>query len=188
MLLLPLGQAASVPELLEESMPARMDLEIERPFEKWWLIGAFNWSGRRRAVELALPAGRWHAFELWESRYLGSSQRRLRIEDVPAHGARLVALRRALGHPQLVGTTFHYSMGGAEVGRAKYDPRRQELRIEMQPVAKKHGEVHIHAPRGYRLTSATFAGEPVEPVRRQGRALAFKFALPVPASLAMHFA
>jgi alpha-galactosidase len=187
--LLPLlDEGGRARDLLREPMPSTLELEVRRPFERWLLVGRFNWSGRKQPLSVELPRGRWHAFEFWSGRYYGAHEGELTLPDVPAHGVRLLALRRALDRPQLIGTTFHYSMGGREIAGARWDGRRRELRIDLQPVAKRRGEVWVHAPRGFRLAEARLADKPIAAARREGRALAFRFALTSPAALTLRFA
>jgi len=187
-LLPPLDEGGTARDLLRESMPSTLELEVRRPFESWRLVGRFNWSGRRGSLTVALPRGRWHAFEFWEGRYYGAREGELVLRDVPAHGARLLALHRALDRPQVLGTTFHYSMGGREVAGARWDGRRRTLRIDLQPVAKQRGDVFVFAPAGYRFAEALLEGKPIAPVRRDGRVLAFRFALEEATTLVVRFA
>jgi alpha-galactosidase len=187
-LLLPaLGAAADVPGLLGESMPMTMLLEVERPFESWYLLGCFNWQGRRRDLDIALPEGRWLAFELWEGRMLSVSGKRLILKDVPGHGCRLVALRRRLDHPQLAGTTLHYSMGGREVTSADYRESGQTLGLQLAPVAKRCGDVVVRVPPGYRCSEARLNGNPVDVRVPQRGVIAAPVTLDEPGELTIRF-
>jgi alpha-galactosidase len=186
-LLPPLGDAPVARDLLRESMPSTLEVEVRRAFETWRLVGRFNWSGRRATLTTELPRGRWHVFEFWQGRYLGEHEGRITLRDVPAHGARLLALRRALDRPQLLGTTLYYSMGGCEVADTSWDAHRRELRIDLLPAARRAGHVVVSVPRGCRFAGATFNGAEIAPQRARG-ALAFGVALDAPATLRMRFA
>jgi len=186
LLLPPLGDAPVVPDLMDDSMPSLMETEVSRAFESWRLLGAFNWQRKRNTLRVALPKGRWHVFELWEGRYYGSRERHIDLPEVPSHGARLLALRKAQPRPQLIASTFHYSMGGAEIDDVSYDGRRRTLRVRLRPVAKKDGEIVVHAPAGYRSAEATLDGEAIAS-RREGRLLRFSFALEQPRELRVRF-
>jgi alpha-galactosidase len=186
LLLPPIGIAPIVPDLMDTSMPSRMEVNVSRPFESWRLVGAFNWKGRRQSMRVPLPRGRWHVFELWEERYYSVREQHIDLEDMPSHGARLIALRRDAGRPQLIATTFHFSMGGREIERAAYDARRKTLRVALTPVAKKGGAVFVHVPVGYRFASATLDGEAIAP-KRNGRMLCFAFTLDATKTLTVRF-
>jgi hypothetical protein len=185
-LLPPVPEAAAVSDLLREPMPSTMMLKIERAFESWSVLARFNWSGRRRDLTLALPPGRWHVFEFWERRYYGGCEGELVLERVPAHGVRMLALRKALDRPQVVGSTFHYSMGAREIEDMRYDVRRKTLRVDLLPVAKRSGQLFVHAPRGYRLARALLGGGPVD-VRREGRLLIASLTIDSPSKLTIQF-
>ncbi|MEX2159820.1 MAG: glycoside hydrolase family 36 protein [Dehalococcoidia bacterium] len=186
LLLPPIGDAPVVPDLMDVSMPARMEVDLSRPFGSWRLLGAFNWTGRRQSMRVPLPRGRWHVFELWEERHYGVREQHVNLQDMPSHGARLLALRRAVARPQLIATTFHVSMGGREIERVSYDARRKTLRVALTPVAKKDGAVFVHAPAAYRLAGATLDGESIAP-KRNGRVLRFAFTLDATKTLTVRF-
>ena len=186
LLLPPLGEAPIVRDLMTSELPSDALVEVRRPFESWWLLGAFNAAGRRRTLSVDLPPGHWHAFELWERRYHGEREGTLRLADVPSHGVRLLALRRARTRPQLLGTTFHFSMGGREIEAVAY--RRGALSIALRPVAKQEGELFLHVPAGYRLLEARLDGGPLRPKRRDRRVAGFRFALRAAATFTARFA
>lgn len=187
--LLPLlGDAASVPDLMTEAMPSTIELDVTRPFESWRLLARFNWQRRRRPLPTPLPPGRWHVFEFWDRRYYGLHEGELLLAEVPAHGVRLLALRRAQGRPQVLATSFHYSMGGQEIADCRFDGRRRALRVALRPVAKRRGEVFIFVPEGYRLVEALLNGERLLSWRQAGGVLALHFSLEEPSTLVVRFA
>ncbi len=185
-LLPPIAESAAVSDLLREAMPSTMTLDIARPFESWRVVGRFNWAGRWRDLSLALPPGRWHIFDFWAQSYYGVHEGELRLGRVAPHGARLLSLRQALDRPQVVGSTFHYSMGAQEIGGGRWDKRMRALRIDLVPVAKREGELFVHAPRDRRLVEATRDGVNTE-VRRAGELLIMRLAIDEPSSLAIKF-
>jgi alpha-galactosidase len=187
LLLPPLGHRPVVPDLMEESMPSVMRVRIGRGRNTRWLVGAFNWLRKKRPLGVQLPPGRWHVFELWSQRYLGERERNVLVPDVPSHGVALLSLRRTLDRPQLIGSTFHYSMGGPEVAQERWDAANRTLRIALRPVPKERGLLAVHIPSGFRLRDARFAGDAI-PAERHGRALIFRFALKQPGRLDLTFA
>jgi alpha-galactosidase len=186
-LLPPIAESAAVSDLMREAMPSTMTVDITRPFESWHVVGRFNWAGRGQDLSLALPPGRWHVFEFWEGRYHGVHEGELLLGRVAPHGVRLLSLRKALDRPQVVGSTFHYSMGAREIDGARWDQRQRTLRINLVPVAKREGELFVHAPEGYRFARATVDGEDVA-VRFDGQLLVVHLAIDKPSLLAITFA
>ncbi len=186
-LLPPVAESARVHELLREEMPSTMQVELSRPFESWMLVGRFNWGGRSRNVSHSLPPGRWHVFDFWEQRYMGVYEGEVLLERVPAHGARLLSLRLALDHPQVVGSTFHYSMGGREIDDIRWDLRERALQVDLVPVAKRTGDLLVHVPSKYRLRNVTLDRKVID-VERDGQLIVASIAIESPASLVMSLA
>jgi hypothetical protein len=167
---------------MSQSMPAQVETETGHDSR---LLACFNWERRRRSLTAVLPAGRWHAFELWQGRYYGEVEGALTFGGVPSHGARLVALRRSKGRPQVVGSTFHISMGGREVVEERFDAAAGVLTLRLRPVAKKRGEL-IVVPAGMRLASAAFGRGELRPRPMPG-ALGFSFELAAESTLELRF-
>ncbi len=185
--LAPLASSAAVPiDLMTQSMPAEFALDVRRGFEEWRLTGCLNWSGRRATHTLSLPPGRWHVFEFWERRYLGAHGGEIKLAAIPSHGVRLLALRRERRVPQLLATSFHFSMGGREVDSAAWHSRRRTLTLHLRPVAKKRGEAYVHVPPSYRFLRAE--GGDVQPKRERGsRVIVLSLELRKPVTLVLHF-
>ena len=179
-------EAAVVRDLLRESMPSTMELGIQRPFESWSVVARFNWSGRRQDIAQTLPPGRWHVFEFWERQYLGVHEHELTLERVPAHGVWLLALRKVIDKPQVIGSTFHYSMGGREIEHIRFDAGRKTLLVDLLPVAKRKGELFVYVSDAYRLVEALLDDGPVS-VRLDGPLLIVGLALDKPSKLAFQF-
>ncbi|MEX1254601.1 MAG: glycoside hydrolase family 36 protein [Dehalococcoidia bacterium] len=189
LLLPPLGDEPYCPDLLESGQPStlRQSVSLVESDEYGQIVGHFNWERRRRTLEAAVPPGPHHVFELWEERYYGVHERRVTLPDVPSHGVRLLALHGTQDVPQLLATTFHYSMGGKEIEDVRFDGRRDELRIDLQPVAKRRGAVYIHVPSGYRFADADLDGAALTAERKEPGVLAFRFDLTQPARLTARF-
>ncbi len=185
LLLPPLGVAATALDLMTASLPEYFALPIERPFERWLLLGRFNWLRKRRSLATALPPGRWHVFELWERRYHGEHEGEVLLPDVPAHGVALLALRRPKARPQLLGTTFHFSVVAVSLTNKSF--RLDTLRVDLRPVAKKRGEVLVHVPKGHRFVEAELNGEAIDAERQGRNVVSLWFALEKPSTLVVRF-
>jgi len=118
--------------------PSIYALPIDRGFDAWTVIGVFNWTDSHQSADV--PLGRlagiddWHVFEFWTERYLGcrrcaSRAAQFRVRDVPAHGCALLAVRRRLDRPQLIGTNLHVLQGAVEIESASYAGRTLTLAV-----------------------------------------------------------
>jgi hypothetical protein len=150
LLLPPWGEAAVPLDLFETDMPSLFQLPVERPWESWTLLGVFNWEDVPCTLKAPLPPGRLHVFDLWSGQYAGVLSGEAVLSGVPAHGCRLLALRRVQDQPQVVSSTFHFTQGALEIEDARYDERRRTLMLSLRPVAKKEGELVLYAPPNLR--------------------------------------
>jgi alpha-galactosidase len=142
MLLPPYGKSAVPLDLFESEMPRLLELDCGAHK----LLAVFNWADQPAEVKALLPDRETHVFEVWEREYLGIRQGSL-LGELPAHGCRLLVLRPALGHPQLVGSSFHLLQGAVELTAEEWDG--ETLRLSLRPVAKREGELFVWAPDGW---------------------------------------
>lgn len=144
----PLDRAATCRDLMERTFPSLFELECARPFASWRLAGLINLEDRARDVRLALPPGRWHAFEFWSRRYLGEYEGTFVARRLQPHTSRLLRLTPATGEPALVGSTFHIGQGVHELADGAYDRRSRTLRLSLRPVPLSRGTLYVWAPAG----------------------------------------
>lgn len=127
---------------------------ITRDFEEWQVLGVFNWSDGYQDFQVPLDAalaGEWHAFEFWNEEYLGLCSGSLALRDVPAHGCRLIALRRKADRPQLIGTNMHLLQGAVDLESVTYG--EDELRLRVGHFVQKDAAVFVWLPGCHRLSS-----------------------------------
>ncbi len=133
--------------------PSCYAVTIERPFERWHVLGVFNWEDAPRDCEV--PLGVWagpgphHAFEFWDSAWMGIARRVLRVPNVPAQGCKLIALRPARPGPQLVGTDLHLFQGAVELEALDYQP--DGLRVVVRHFDQRERSLFLYLPPGTAL-------------------------------------
>ena len=158
----PLPESAAPPDLTASDMPARFDYEDARAFDPVRIAGAFNWADDTAPLRIELPSGPWHAFDIWAGEYLGEREGSLDFDAVPPHGCRVIALRRALDRPQLIGTDAHIGAGVLDVTGVAWDDVRRTLALTVAPAGRPERAVWV-AAAGRRPIAARFAGRPVAP-------------------------
>ncbi len=133
--------------------PSLYTVTVERPFERWHVLGVFNWGDTYRDVEVPLDAwagpGPHHAFEFWTSAWLGRVRRVLRVPNVPAQGCAVIALRAARPGPQLVGTDLHLFQGAVEFESLEYD--RAGLHLAVRHFDQRERSLFLYLPPGTTL-------------------------------------
>ena len=133
--------------------PSLYYMRVRRDFEEWFVVGVFNWddSYNDYTVPISMFAGEgsWHAFDFWHQEYLGKHKDEIPVRDVPAHGCRIMALRRARNLPQLVGTNMHILQGAVDVKAVSFD--EDVLRVEIKHFMQREGRIAIWHPSRYKL-------------------------------------
>jgi len=187
LLLPPYGQSAVPLDLFERSLPRFLRLAIERPFQRWWLLGVFQWEDEPSGMTVPLPAEAVHVFDLWEGRYFGVHQHEIRFSVMPPHSAKLLSLRPVTNDPQIVSTTFHFSQGAVEIEDARFDAARRALTVRLTPPARRQGEVIIHVPPPYQAQGLESDAPAASMDRRPDGLLSVRLTLPQPALFTVFF-
>jgi hypothetical protein len=72
-------------------------------------------------------------FDFWNQKFLGKVQGQYAV-DLPPHACQVLSLRLASGHPQLVGTDRHVTVGAVELKDEKWDAGRRQLSLKVSLV------------------------------------------------------
>ncbi len=169
---LPPYDVAARPLDLFERAPARIwNLAVSTSWDTWHVVGLFNLEQQEVSVQLPLarlgldgvPVIAW---EFWTQSMLSPGQNGLTV-TVPACDGRVVAVRRARPHPQMLGTDMHLTMGAVDVPEATWNAAELTLSGTAARMPGAHGTVFVRVPEGY---------APVEAALRHGDGV---LALPV---------
>lgn len=160
----PYDVAARPLDLLQRAPSRIWDLQVRRPWEDYHMVGLFNLDPQEQSI--AIPLARLGfkpeevlAWEFWTEREVKPESGQL-VVKVPARDGRVVALRRRLDRPQLLGTDMHLTMGGVELAGVKWDPQARVLSGTARRAPGASGRVFLHVPRPWRVVSgATSTGE-----------------------------
>ncbi|TAM81678.1 MAG: alpha-galactosidase [Acidobacteria bacterium] len=79
------------------------------------------------------PGGDFLLFDFWKQKFLGKVRGEYSTELSP-HDCQVISVRRDVGHPQLIGTDRHITMGGVEIANEAWDAARKQLRIKVSLV------------------------------------------------------
>jgi len=189
LLLPPYGRSAQPLDLMERFPPSVLRLEVQRPFERYWLQGVLHWGDAPADVVAPLPDEPVHVFDLWEERYFGVRQRQFVFEGMAPHSAKLLALRPARAEPQVASSTFHVDQGAVEIEDARFDPEGMALTVRLVRPARGQGDVLIHVPEAYRESASggLESDAPAEMSRRPDGLLAVRLTLDERAQFTVRF-
>lgn len=99
-------------------------------------------------------------WDFWEKKLLTSDEHRLDV-TVDPRSCRLFALRPNQGHPQLLGTSGHFSMGFIETDALAWDANQRSLAGQVQGNGGDPTQLYFYVPDGFALRKTTLDGGPV---------------------------
>ncbi len=159
---LPPYDVAARPLDLFENVPARIwDLHVTVGWDDYHVIGLFNFDPQEQTIHvplnrLGMAAGDCLAWEFWKQTPVTPHQRELAV-TVPGRDCRIVAVRRSVGRPQVLGTDMHLTMGGVELSDVRWDEVRRTLSGTAHRAPGADGKVFLQVPRGWRVEEGALA-------------------------------
>lgn len=144
--------------------PAIYHLPVTREFESWHVVGIFNWGDHPADFSIPLRkitgGGAWHAFDFWNEEYLAEISNfksqisngagAFSVKNVPAHGCKILALRRKVNRPQLIGTNLHILQGAVELDAMEYLPDSKTLRLTINHFDQTERRLFVWRPASFR--------------------------------------
>ena len=91
------------------------------------------------------PAREYLAWEFWDRKFAGKVRERLTI-NMPEESVKIFRLTENVGHPVLLATDMHMTMGEMDVQEASYNPGTRTLRVKAARPAGEKGGVYVYAP------------------------------------------
>ncbi len=135
------------------SQPSLYYKPIDTEYEKWHVAAAFNWEDDTRDFPLEInrfaDTGEYHAFDFWNREYLGCFANSMTIKNVPPHGCKVLALRKNLDHPQVVGSSLHIFQGAAEFKKWSFD--NNVLHISIDHFCRQDEQLFIRVPESFSM-------------------------------------
>jgi hypothetical protein len=130
-----------------------------------------NWSNQPAAKTTIVlsdigldSAKKYVAYEFWSNRYLGTCNNgTIPCDELPAMGLSSIAIREALGHPQIVSTNRHLSQGGVDLVSVAWS--QGALTGKSRVIRGDRYEISVRVPDGYHLKTATIDGKSATVIR-----------------------
>jgi len=149
--LIPLiGQRSRVLDWFDTSSPQLLRLDLENATGKWYILAIFNWFDEERDMKVplekfALPDGKYFAREFWNDVSTKISEKFLTVNQIPAHGVQLLALRPARAEQACyLGSDLHISQG-LEV--AQWSAVLPNISLRLERPGKAQGHIELYLPR-----------------------------------------
>jgi len=153
-------------DLFETDQPRIWLLTDTRRDVRRDVIGLFNWNANE-PVEISYDMGKlgldpkatYRAFDFWENKFVDSIRATLK-QTLPGGSCRVLAVRPAADHPQLLSTSRHIAQCMVDVLQEHWDASAKTLSGKSEVVAGDPYELRIALPGGgsWKVKDAT-AGE-----------------------------
>lgn len=162
----PTGISALPLDLFEHELPECLALPVRRPWGEWLVIAAINWDDRLHSTELdllalGLPAGRYHVFNYWPGRYMGTAESIITLDRHMPHETVVLLLKPVVDEPDILTTTFHVAQALQEVAgleRERGEDGRILLRVLLEHPREQFGELWFTFPPSLRIESVKVNG------------------------------
>jgi hypothetical protein len=135
--------------------PRIFDLRVATPQAgQWDVVAVFNWSSEQTAAvrldpqDLGWDSGRYVFYDAWEKKLLDGGAGDLTVGLAPM-SCKLIAARRAVDYPQLVGTSRHITQGADDLLEAAWNPAERTWSGRSRVVGGDPYELRFTLPPGW---------------------------------------
>lgn len=148
----PTGSKPVCPDLMSRKKPRLMLVSLSDPSSSYHLLMVINWERGTKNIgvsisELGIEPGTYHVFDLEKNNYLGKFNDSFLLEDVPAHGSRVLRLTSDGQTPRILGSTFH--IGGGSVEIDEFQATSRSVCIRVSRPRRTRGTLTIFLPTTY---------------------------------------
>lgn len=144
------------------------------------VVALFNWSDSEKEISAdSLDLGiiqdqKYLAFEFWTQTFLGETNLPLKMK-VPAHGVRILVLRKLENFPQWLGSDRHIAQTGFELEEIFWNASQKTLDGKIALVEKFPLEARVHIPKGFSFERAECDDASLEISNEKDGTLKLKF-------------
>jgi alpha-galactosidase len=161
----PTGVSARPLDLFDNELPRTLLLPVERDWGRWWVAASINWQDQTvettvRLDELGLPFDRYHVYDFWRRRYLGTARDEVILSLHRPHETRVLLFKAIDEQPDLLTSTFHVCQGTVEVKKVEQIRENSglSLNVVLEKAGRQFGELLFTAPEPWQPTAASVNG------------------------------
>jgi hypothetical protein len=158
------------------TLPSIWNLGVEKEFEKWNVVGLFNWSNDEsdvavEAAQLGLsPAKTYVAYELWGDRYAGEFRNKNSYRLQPT-SSQIFSIHEKLKRPFILSTSRHITQGAVDLATEEWNPATRILSVTSGNLVAGAYSAVVFVPQGFefkgvvspvRCDTASVSGEVVK--------------------------
>lgn len=154
-------------DFLRQKIPAVLALDVRTDFADWKIVGLLNYDDKPVRKEIDFKALKldgkegYHVYEFWEQKYYGIYQNMFSTALEP-HSCQILAVRKNVGRPQIIGTDLHITQGAVEIENVRWRSPGA-LNITLKAIGRKTGNITLYLPDKWELKKCSPAGVGVQP-------------------------
>ena len=124
---------------------------IQKEWGRFDVVAVYNLSDKPATITvdfdaLGLDTGHEYlTWEFWDRKFVGKVRERLTV-NMPEESVKIFRLVENTGHPVLLATDMHMTMGEMDVQDASYHPDTRTFRVKAVRPAGEKGGVYVYAP------------------------------------------
>lgn len=131
-------------------------LDINESWERWLVLSRMNWTTEAMSSEavsfssLGLNAkDRYLVYEGWNQKFLGLFSGSFSAPELAPKHVDSFAIRKFLGHPQLLSTNRNISQGAVAIKNWAWNSSKGELNCEAKVLKGENLQIVLYVPSGF---------------------------------------
>lgn len=138
------------------NLPSVWNLPVNKGFEKWNIIGVFNWTKSALAAGLSpaqlglSPRKTYLLYELWSDKFLGELKNEFSI-TLSATSSKILSIHEKKDRPFILSTSRHITQGAIDIANEQWDEKRRTLSVTSDNLVPGEYHVIVYVPSGYKL-------------------------------------
>ncbi len=135
------------------NLPTVWNLKVDEEYEKWNVVGAFNWSTDEsdvtiEAAQLGLQATKKYlAYEKWSDRYLGEFKKSITLKLNPT-SSQILSIHERPDHPIVLSTSRHVTQGAADIVSEEWNASTKTLSVTSGNLVEGTYSAVLYVPAG----------------------------------------
>jgi alpha-galactosidase len=138
----------------QSNLPSIWNLAVSKDFEKWNVVGVFNWSGDPGHVTVDLadlglaPKKKYLVYERWSDRYLGEFKGSVELA-LKATSSQILSVHENPDRPVVLSTSRHLTEGAVDLADEKWDDKLRTLAVTSDNLIPGTYSAAIYIPAGF---------------------------------------
>jgi hypothetical protein len=136
------------------NLPSVWNLGVEKEFEKWNVVGLFNWSNDESEIRVEVPqlglsgAKTYVGYELWSDRYLGEIRNTISLKLKPT-SSQILSIHEKMKRPFVLATSRHITQGAADLVSEEWNPATRILSVTSGNLVEGAYSAAVYIPSGF---------------------------------------